>query len=509
METRRRTLRNGKEFSEFDLLNLSLPSTLSSILTAPPISSPEFFDVSISLATHISEQESTGLLDEPAELQDTTSQLDDAVVPLDLPPDLRHTLPFWINPSLPASVPFPQPPPLHPPAKRSAEDHTMDLKKAASRRRRDRKRDAVMEASHAPHLKTVHVRRQQESLANTIQVDVDLGELPHSNPAWIGSRAAQTAEEDGMGGRLYTAEEISALVGGQEGFRYINWLGFLSIPIIDSFGRIIAVLGGTPRDRAGWADLTEEASTLMKNRSENLSYSEEDLHHRRAQEPYPSVSRGVSHGGGQKEPGNLQNNTANTRVTDELMKEPVFQRLSKWANLLFIIFAPLLATYYQAQIGLLADWKPSLVWNFAGTVFAACTFNFGPRAITVPHLDFGNLSWGWCVITALGWFDPDLGGHLILWDLKLIIRFPPGSTILIPSAIIRHSNVPVRSHEIRFSFTQYTAGGLFRWIRNGFKTDEDFAATATWEEKRERAAESKTRWEKGVAMYSTVSTLKK
>jgi hypothetical protein len=79
-----------------------------------------------------------------------------------------------------------------------------------------------------------------------------------------------------------------------------------------------------------------------------------------------------------------------------------------------------------AEVDSKVDFHPflplqSLVWNFVGSVFAACTFNFGPHAITVPHLDFGNLSWGWCAITALGRFNPDLRGHLVLWDLKLII----------------------------------------------------------------------------------------
>ncbi|KAJ7788209.1 hypothetical protein B0H14DRAFT_3577370 [Mycena olivaceomarginata] len=157
---------------------------------------------------------------------------------------------------------------------------------------------------------------------------------------------------------------------------------------------------------------------------------------------------------------NLQTTAQNTRVTDELLASDCFKRLSGWAN---------------------------------RSVFAACTFNFGLHAITVPHLDFGNLSWGWCAITALGRFNPDLGGHLVLWDLKLIIRFPPGSTILIPSAIIWHSNSPVAVHEFRASFTQYTAGGLFRWIRNGFKTDSEFEITASPEEKQARDDEVETR----------------
>ncbi|KAJ7458375.1 hypothetical protein B0H11DRAFT_1737939, partial [Mycena galericulata] len=277
--------------------------------------------------------------------------------------------------------------------------------------------------------------------------------------------------------------------------------------IIDSKGRIIAVLGGMPKDVAGWKVATDRAARLFAEGAGQGSFSADQIHHRRAQEPYPSISRGISHGGGQPEPGELCNNEANTRLTDSFLQDSSFQRLAGFANCLFAVFAPLLFAFYGAQMALLATWRPSLRWNFARSVFAACTFNFGPHAITVPHLDFGNLSWGWCAITALGDFDPDYGGHLILWDLKLVIRFPPGSTILIPSAIVRHSNVPVRTHEHRYSFTQYTAGGLFRWVRNGFKTEEMFERSATPEEKAARAAEEVSRWEEGVAMYSTFDSL--
>ncbi|KAJ6544872.1 hypothetical protein DFH09DRAFT_1249300 [Mycena vulgaris] len=166
---------------------------------------------------------------------------------------------------------------------------------------------------------------------------------------------------------------------------------------------------------------------------------------------------------------------------------------------LFAVFAPFLFTFYQAQMALLANFAHSVF------VFAACTFNFGPRAIMVPHLDFGNLSWGWCVITVLGDFDPNVGRHLILWDLKLVVRFPPGSTILIPSAIVYHSNVPVAQHEQRFSFTQYTTGGLFRWVRNSFRTDKVFVKSVMKGEQM-CAKEAEKRWEEDVGMYSTVDS---
>ncbi|KAJ7092136.1 hypothetical protein C8R43DRAFT_908171 [Mycena crocata] len=281
----------------------------------------------------------------------------------------------------------------------------------------------------------------------------------------------------------------------------------VSVPIVDSAGRIIAVLGGMPADLDDWKLVTETAAHLLEEQVSSASFSSDQLFHRRAQEPYPSISRGISHGGGQTEPGELRNNVANTMLSEYLLQQSCFKRLAGFANCLFLVFAPLLFAFYQAQMALLAAWRPSMRWNFARSVFAACTFNFGPHAITVPHLDFANLSWGWCAITALGFFDADLGGHLILWDLKLVIRFPPGSTILIPSAIIRHSNVPVGPSERRYSFTQYTAGGLFRWIRNGFQTDEAFEKNASRAAKAAREAETSRRWEEGVAMYSTIESL--
>jgi hypothetical protein len=149
-------------------------------------------------------------------------------------------------------------------------------------------------------------------------------------------------------------------------------------------------------------------------------------------------------------------------------------------------------------------WNPNLTRNFAATVsvFAAATFNFGPQTVTFPHLDFANLAWGWCAITALGDFDPDKGGHLILWDLKLIVRFPPGSTILIPSALIRHSNTSIGPHEKRFSFTQYTPAGVFRFVDNGFRSEEEVNSTEmSAEERGARVEARKIRWAEGLKMY--------
>ncbi|KAF8176788.1 hypothetical protein BJ912DRAFT_857245 [Pholiota molesta] len=61
------------------------------------------------------------------------------------------------------------------------------------------------------------------------------------------------------------------------------------------------------------------------------------------------------------------------------------------------------------------------------------------------------------------------GGHLILWEPRLVVEFPPGSLLLIPSATITNSNTPVAPNEARASFTQYAPGGLFRYVGYGFR----------------------------------------
>ena len=107
-------------------------------------------------------------------------------------------------------------------------------------------------------------------------------------------------------------------------------------------------------------------------------------------------------------------------------------------------------------------------------------------------------------MTSIGDFDPTKGGHLVLWDCKLVIEFPPGSTILIPSAVITHSNVPVAPHKKHFSFTQYTAGVLFRWVDNDFQTAVSYAQSLSEEEQEDRNVANQKRWEFGLSLLPRV-----
>ncbi|KAJ3912291.1 hypothetical protein F5877DRAFT_54259, partial [Lentinula edodes] len=81
-----------------------------------------------------------------------------------------------------------------------------------------------------------------------------------------------------------------------------------------------------------------------------------------------------------------------------------------------------------------------------------------------------------CAITALGAFDPRRTAQLILWELKFVLNFPHGATVLIPSGVITHSNTPVATGDTRMLFTQYTAGAIFRWVENGCRTEKELQA---------------------------------
>nr|GAT52793.1 predicted protein [Mycena chlorophos] len=178
---------------------------------------------------------------------------------------------------------------------------------------------------------------------------------------------------------------------------------------------------------------------------------------------------GVGIGNGRKGPLGFRLDDNDAMILESLLESEPFTRIAGFSNSILLNFAPRLHAYYETTMDALFNWDPRLrrIFRRGTSVFPSCTFNFGPQTVTVPHLDLLNLAWGWCFITALGNFDPNKGGHLILWDLKRFIRFPPGATIAIPSALLRHSNVQIQQDETRYSFTQFAAGGLFRFVENG------------------------------------------
>ncbi|KAJ7695826.1 hypothetical protein B0H14DRAFT_3529964 [Mycena olivaceomarginata] len=144
---------------------------------------------------------------------------------------------------------------------------------------------------------------------------------------------------------------------------------------------------------------------------------------------------------------------------------------------------------------------PHLTRNWERSVFSQAAFNFGrargPLSTRHPQSPVRH-------VRGAGprRLRPQEGRPLILWELKLVIEFPPGALILIPSTTITHSNLPVGPAEHRASFTQYTGGGLFRYVDNGFRTEREL--TEEDPDEYARVCEQKAgRWEMGLGLLST------
>ncbi len=167
----------------------------------------------------------------------------------------------------------------------------------------------------------------------------------------------------------------------------------------------------------------------------------------------------------------------------------------------FKLFQPDMYDFYEAYMGVIRRACPHLRFNFEKNVFAAATFNLGPEAVTRIHVDDKNLATGWCAIMALGNYDYKKGGHIVLWDLKLVIEFPPGTVIFIPSALLRRSNTTITPGEERMSFTQFTPGGLFRWVDCGMQTQKQFFAQGG-----QHTKSGAERYSEGVGRFSIFDT---
>ncbi|KAI0324611.1 hypothetical protein GY45DRAFT_1262521 [Cubamyces sp. BRFM 1775] len=237
--------------------------------------------------------------------------------------------------------------------------------------------------------------------------------------------------------------------------------------ILDTEGRIVGVLAGHPGDE-GWDQVAADANQAMTDAAKACVFDKDQRDHRRGH--FATLARGVSFGGGQLAPGNLINEPGNEQALEALCQHPAMVRIAGFGDSLLATYAPRVFKNMQSKLKRLFEHHPSLSSNFHNSVYPAASFNFGPATVCLPHKDFANDACNFCHITALGRYNPKTSGQIVLVQYKMIIEFPPGSSILIPSAIVTHANLPIQPGEDRQSFTQYCAGGLIRWVDAGFCT---------------------------------------
>ncbi|KAI0696766.1 hypothetical protein C8T65DRAFT_583190, partial [Cerioporus squamosus] len=266
---------------------------------------------------------------------------------------------------------------------------------------------------------------------------------------------------------------------------------------LDKHGRVMVTFAGQPPDDPTWMENHDEVVRLFEEAKAKAKVPASSSNRRGTW----AANLGYSMGGGQTVPANIALGP-NKEVIEKLRDNDAVRRIALFMDRCFMTYQRPMYKYYEENMGRLRRADPTLRANWQPDVFAAATFNFGPRSVARVHTDDKNFAPGWCGIMALGDFDHKKGGHMVLWDLKLVVEFPPGTVMFIPSAILRHSNTTVAEHEKRMSFTQFTAGALFRWVDCGMQTQKNFFAKG--------GAHAKTgtqRWMEGIARFSTWADL--
>ncbi|KAF9055763.1 hypothetical protein BJ165DRAFT_443639 [Panaeolus papilionaceus] len=329
-----------------------------------------------------------------------------------------------------------------------------------------------------------------------VVLDVDLSQVPLSRGS-NGLKSSQSCNNNS----ICSLDELRA-----EGYKVIEYTPGVSHPIIDSTSeKIFAVVVGTIDDPT-YLDSAKKAFEFLDEVSPGIEIPDKEANHHRRD--FAAVSYGVSYGQvgqGPKVPHCVS--CPNDELVQKVFSNEHIKRLGTFASYAFSMWAPKLFNYYQQKIALLRDKMPSLLkWTFYNTIWLCTTINLGPHVCCLPRRDSLDVPFEWCAITALGDFDYKKGGHLVLHDLKIAIEFPPGSLILIPSALLNYASTLIQPGERRMSFTQICSGGLFRFIENGFRSEktlekEDREAYANMM----KAKEGKQ--DMGIGLWSTLGDL--
>ncbi|KAL0564650.1 hypothetical protein V5O48_017391 [Marasmius crinis-equi] len=387
-----------------------------------------------------------------------------------------------------------------------AEDTAASKKRSHKNRGKKRKQEGPASCRRPEELEALAKKLGKRHFKHSEEEGCEMGgdalgdvlESKAASSGYVGNPKAPLGPEK----RVYRLDEL--VNDGTNNFQLIKYKPDCTQPIsCKKTKKVMALVVPGPRNDPTWKPNCDAATDRIRQLRPQCKFPEEDDGRRGG---INGVGYGMSLGSGQPEPMLRSDQPVRQRKVMELIRiDPAFLRIAGFLSMTFLTWAPLLFLYYANTMSSLLEHYPHLQLPFNNAVWASFAVNFGPQTVCLPHRDSKNLAYGWCAITALGNYNWRKGGHLVLWDLKMVIEFPPGTTIYIPSALVCHFNTAIAPNEERYSFTLYTAGGLFRWVEHGFQFEYDYKKTA---QARENAQRDETTWERGSDMFSTVDELR-
>ncbi|KAJ3503852.1 hypothetical protein NMY22_g18107 [Coprinellus aureogranulatus] len=373
---------------------------------------------------------------------------------------------------------------------KSKRPRTANRQQRKAEYRNKKKDEGFKRAGQAPRPKVVE---QHAKSSTAVPVDFDTSQLPANSSGYEALPQRKTPKE-----KLVLQELLD------DGWTKIEWDGKETKVVQDqTSAQLFAFCVGRVNDPS-FDRSCDEAAKLLVQLGRETNFTSKQTDHKRGND-FAAVNTGIFAGHGPPEPYNLLN-TKHQDLVDTLLANEHIQRLATFQSSSLALHAPLVYERYHHVLTSVVEHCPKLTPNFTRSVFSTAAFNLGPQVCTVKHIDCMNLANGFCAVHALGDYDYRKGGHLVLVEPRLIIEFPPGCLILLPSAVVTHANTPVQADETRVSFTQYTPGALFRYVDNGFRTLAKFRKEdpAGYEAMMEKRA---SRWKDGLNLWPTFEEL--
>ena len=174
-------------------------------------------------------------------------------------------------------------------------------------------------------------RRKHIKRSNPIQADIDAADFPVASSAYV-----SIGDEGGRS--TFTLQDLV----GRRGFKLVEWDGRFALslviawfiindvsrtpmPIVDKWGRIIGVLGGSPDDPT-WSSVHQQAAQEIESSRDQCHFSKKQKTHRRGR--YSVLASGITIGPGGTRPVVLNQHPANKAVINHLFVQPSFIRLT-------------------------------------------------------------------------------------------------------------------------------------------------------------------------------------
>ncbi|KAG2338171.1 hypothetical protein BDR05DRAFT_1004414 [Suillus weaverae] len=176
----------------------------------------------------------------------------------------------------------------------------------------------IGQAKGVSHKKMGSRLTSKQVLKHPIPTPISLKGMPIGNGTYVGKRVENVDR----------VQDLQMLL--DKGFHLAEWDGRSPQTLLDKNGRVIGILASQPQDD-GWELTISQACTAMENVWEHCILKLSDIHHWRGL--YSCLAAAVSYGGGQQQPGNLQNLKANQDELRALLSEPAIQTLKDMVSL--------------------------------------------------------------------------------------------------------------------------------------------------------------------------------